>query len=156
MQDVGVEEHPIGEREDLSNQGSQLDPLEEEACELGSGDILEAGVESSVLAELQEEQGAEVVAEELGKDDFDRQWLAKETLIDNSLDAHRKLADLNKEGYLWSEGLLYKSQTGDNNAEDKRLYLPSVARSRCLTLAHDQFGQRGYKRVAQDICRLFY
>ena len=79
--DVGVEEHPIGEREDLSNQCSQFDPLDEEGCELGSGDILEAGVESSVLAELQEEQGTEVVAEELGKDDFDRQWLAKETLL---------------------------------------------------------------------------
>ena len=80
------------------------------------------------------------------------QQLRDETLTDSSVTALRKLADGNKEGYEWKDGLLYRCQEN----KTMRLCLPKTTRDICLTLAHEQFRHRGYNKVANDLCRLFY
>jgi len=94
------------------------------------------------------EDGIGKVSEEVVKD---RQQLEKDTLADNSLAVAQRLARENKEGYAWKDGLLYKCQSDAQGSEIRRLCLPDTMRKRCLTLVHDQFGHRGYKKVAQDL-----
>ena len=55
-----------------------------------------------------------------------------------------------------TNSLLFKSQIDPGGKKHKRLCVPSTARLKCLTHAHENFGHRGYKKVASDLSRLFY
>ena len=117
---------------------------------------------SSVCGAEEGDEGGSAGKEEVGTGKMseealrDRQQLKKDTREDDSLVVARRLADEGKEGYEWKNGLLYKRQRDTQDTEIRRLCLPDAVRKRCLTLVHDQFGHRGYKKVAQDLSRLFY
>ena len=153
----GKQEHP---RNNEQGETIEIEQVEEEA--LGFEDVLEVGEGSSDDVEVEGvmEDGADQVRNPTlttcGEAVKDRQQLADDTLADNSLTTARRLADAEAEGYEWNDGLLYKCYIDPGGTEVKRLCLPVTVRPRCITLTHDQFGHRGYKRVAQDLSKVFY
>ena len=154
-------QHPIDNRSSWCDEDNQVEEKVEEK-ELGLVEnVLVAGEESS--GDVAEEGGQEDSADrgvagqsDLGKVVTSTQQLRKYTLTDESLTAVRKLADKHREGYEWENGLLYKCQKEGRDLQTKRLCLPKSARERCLTLTHEQFGHRGYRKVAEDLGKLFY
>ena len=128
---------------------------------MGLGDALKVVNGSSVVEEVEGDSGlvageVQRTAQTLPEGVTDRRQLVEDTLTDVTLKAARKLADTSSEGYMWKVGLLFKCQLEPGGSEVKRLCLPASVRERCMTLVHDWFSHRGYRKVAEDLSRLFY
>ena len=128
---------------------------------MGLGDALEVVNGSSVVEEVEVDSSlvagdVQGTTQECPDGVTDRRQLVEETLTDVTLKAARALANTSSEGYMWEDGLLFKCQLEPGGSEVNKLCLPVSVRERCMALAHDRFGHRGFKKVAKDLSRLFY
>ena len=159
---VELEQVPVGEvPEELSKEDKILNQVQYEDDELGLGDALDVVNRPSVVEEVQGDSSllageVQGTAQMLPEWVTDRCQLVEDTLTDVTLKAARKLTDTSSEGCIWEDGLLFKCQLEPGGSEVKRLCLPASVIDRYMTLAHDQFGHRGYTKVAEDLSRVFY
>lgn len=84
-------------------------------------------------------------------DKVDVEALKQEMKDDDSLKTCRELADKCKLGYRWSDGLLYNDVVDDDGKVVARLVLPKLRRNKVLTLAHENGGHVGCKKMRQVI-----
>ena len=82
--------------------------------------------------------------------------LALATKEDTTLAMARALADEVSEGYHWNQGLVFRSRLDVLGDSLEQLCLPLKYRSRCLNLAHEQFGHAGRNKMCTHIKKLFY
>ena len=81
--------------------------------------------------------------------------LVEETKADPSLDAWRKLADAQEQGFSWGDDLLYQSTTTHVLETAHLIALPLVFREKVLKLAHDRLGHLGARKVKALIKQRF-
>ena len=85
-----------------------------------------------------------------------REEMAKETATDESLQAVRKLAELNKEGFHLSHGLIWRTRMDTFGKSIQQLCVPTGFRDKCLTAAHCNFGHQGRNKMVQLLRPYFY
>ena len=85
-----------------------------------------------------------------------REEMAKETATDESLQAVRKLAELNKEGFHLSQGLIWRMRLDTFGKLIQQLCVPTSFRGKCLTAAHCNFGHQGRNKMVQLLRPYFY
>ena len=85
-----------------------------------------------------------------------REEMAKETATDESLQAVRKLAELNKEGFHLSQGLIWRMRLDTFGKLIQQLCIPTSFRGKCLTAAHCNFGHQGRNKMVQLLRPYFY
>ena len=73
--------------------------------------------------------------------------LIAETGSDPSLRQWGALASKRESGLFWDEGLMYKTVTDHVNEVVRLLVLPKSFRSRVMTLAHENMGHRGSRKM---------
>ena len=82
--------------------------------------------------------------------------LAEAIKVDSTLATARALADQIAEGYHWNQGLLFRTRLDVLGDSSEQLCLPLPYHSRCLSLAHEQFGHASHNKMCLRIKRLFY
>ena len=85
-----------------------------------------------------------------------RQAMAEQTATDKSLHAVRKLAELQKEGFYMSQGLIWRIWLDDFGKPTEQLCVPTGYRERCLKAAHGCFGHQGRNKMVQLLRPYFY
>jgi len=89
-------------------------------------------------------------------DDIPRTQLAQATLDDETLRVVRNLAKQQKEGYHETDGIVFRSRFDNFGSNRKQICLPTQYRSKCIGLAHTQFGHQGRNKVTAIIRPFFY
>ena len=85
-----------------------------------------------------------------------RNQLAQATLDDPSLEPVRILAAENKEGYHFTDGILFRTRLDQFGQAREQICLPKQYRSKCITLAHNHFGYQGRNKMVQLIRPFFH
>ena len=85
-----------------------------------------------------------------------RDDMAKETAKDESLQAVRRLAELDKEGFHISQGLIWRTRLDTFGKSIQQLCVPTSFRGKCLTAAHCNFGHQGRNKMVQLLRPYFY
>jgi len=80
-----------------------------------------------------------------------REKLVRLTSIDKSLEAARRLAQEGKNGYSWSDGLLFRHRLEALGKNYRQLCLLQEYMVKCMSLSHECFGHRGKQKCAEDI-----
>lgn len=88
-------------------------------------------------------------------DSTSRDKLISDQRSDVSLKASRSLADHNKGGYKWIDGILYHSDKILNTSV-MQIVAPANRRADILALAHDQHFHQGHKKTSERIRCSFY
>ena len=76
-----------------------------------------------------------------------RTQLAQATLEDLSLETFRILAENVKEGYHFSDGILFHTRLDQFGQPREQICLPTKYRQKCLTLAHNHLGHHGRNKL---------
>ena len=76
-----------------------------------------------------------------------RATLVAETKVDPSLEKWRSSAEKGEDGFVWRDGLLYKSVTTHVLDKVYLMVLPKSYRPKVLELAHEKLGHMGARRV---------
>ena len=84
-----------------------------------------------------------------------REMLVKETASDPSLKSWREKASEESDGFVWREGLLFKSILTHTMDREFRLALPHSQRNQVMRMAHEGFSHMGARRVVLLIKRNF-
>ena len=85
-----------------------------------------------------------------------RREMAMETATDTSLQAIRKLAELEKEGFHLSQGLIWRTRLDSFGKSIQQLCVPPSFRRKCLTAAHNSFGHQGRNKMVELLRPYFY
>ena len=85
-----------------------------------------------------------------------RQEMAEQTATDDTLQAVRKLAELEKEGFHMSQGLIWRTRLEIFGKPNQQLCVPAGFRHKCLTAAHGSFGHQGRNKMVQLLRLHFY
>ena len=85
-----------------------------------------------------------------------REKLAETTKGDSTLANARAFADQVKKGYHWTEGLLFRTRLDVLGDSVGQLCLPLPYRTRCLSLAHENFGHAGCNKMCLHVRKFFY
>ena len=117
-------------------------------CVLGSGDdvLAKAEVEGENLGGRAEYEEQELVKNLKLKNGLEVSELKKQTLLDESLQTCRKLAEDNKQGYFCKDSVLMRSRMNDIGEQIVQIVVPKSHRDRILTLSHEKCGHIGHKR----------
>ena len=128
--------------------------IEEESLGLDDEELeMSFGIEEDPYVEDEEElyrlrerssEEPELVVPPVKAGSHSRATLVAETRSDPSLEAWRKSAEKEENGFVWRDGLLYKSVT--THVLDK-VVLPKSHRPKVLELAHEKLGHMGARRV---------
>ena len=148
--------------------GIELVVEEEELKDLGEGEevaLLESlGIEQEPYDdELEEEfrirerltEEPDLVIEPIRAGGKSREILVKETALDPSLRSWRESASEGSDGFVWREGLLFKSVLTHTMDREFRLVLPQSQRNQVMRMAHEGFSHMGARRVVSLIKRNF-
>ena len=82
--------------------------------------------------------------------------LAQATLDDPSLESFRSLATAEKEGYHFSDGVLFRTRFNLFGQPREQIFLPTIYRHKCLTLAHNHFGHQGRNKMSELMKPFFH
>ncbi len=116
----------------------------------------EREVSESVSSDLDEENVLSLGCPNV-RDVSSRKQLEEETKADESLSHCRALADAEKMGYKWDEGLLVlECENEVIGGVTKRLVLPKPRRERVLEIAHDLSGHFGSRKTRARIGTPFH
>ena len=85
-----------------------------------------------------------------------RKEMADQTAKDDTLQAIRKLAELEKEGFHMSQGLIWRTTMDTFGKPTQQLCVPAGFRHKCLTAAHGNFGHQGRNKMVQLLRPFFY
>ena len=148
-----VEETGSASRKEEGPEDSEQDVLgsrEEEFEE----DFL--GIEEESYAEGEEmlyrlreksKEGPELVVPPVKAGSHSRVALVAETRADPSLESWRNSAEKGEDGFVWRDGLLYKSVTTHVLDKVFLMVLPKSYRPKVLEMAHEKLGHMGARRV---------
>ena len=82
--------------------------------------------------------------------------LKKQTLLDESLETCRKLAEDNRQGYFCKGNVLMGSRMNDIGEQTVQIVVPKSHRDRILTLSHEKCGHFGHKKMLVLIKKSFF
>ena len=146
----------------------ELEVEEEELKDLGEGEevaVLEGlGIEQEPYEDEWEEEfrirerlteEPDLVIEPIKAGGKSREMLVKETALDPSLKNWRENASEESDGFVWREGLLFKSILTHTMDREFRLVLPYSQRNQVMRMAHEGFSHMGARRVVLLIKRNF-
>ena len=85
-----------------------------------------------------------------------RDEMAQETTTDESLRAILKLAQIDREGYHLSQGLVFRTRLDTFGLPREQLCVPQRFRQQCLKAAHTSFGHQGRNRMVALLRPHFY
>ena len=85
-----------------------------------------------------------------------RHEMAEETKQDKTLQAILKLAQMDREGYHLSQGLVFRTRLDDFGKPREQLCVPTTYRSKCMTAAHTGFGHQGRNKMIALLRPHFY
>ena len=125
--------------------------LEEET----SDDEREGELEEEFVIREEVGEEPELVVPIVKKGLGSRATLIKEIEEDQSLSNWKKAADEEIEGFLWDNGLLYKSVLTHELERELLLVLPKSERKRVMVMSHDHLGHLGPRNVKAIIRRRF-
>ena len=147
--------------------------MKDRACVDGSADVVvdvdvDAGQECSVDSEfdLSEEEDTYVVREDLREEpelaiqtvkegSSNRKKMVEQTASDPSLAKWRACASGGEDGFVWRDGLLFKSVLTHLSEVEFRLAIPITQRMSIMRMAHETLGHMGARRVVALIKRNF-
>ena len=143
---------------EVEKEEKEMEVLEEEVVELNRDER-----ELSLVIEEVEGSSQEGSAESEGelpvnsiREGMPIQAMAEQTATDESLQTVRKLAELQKEGFFMSQGLIWRNRLDDFGKPTEQLCVPTTYRDRCLKAAHGQFGHQGRNKMVQLLRPFFY
>ena len=82
--------------------------------------------------------------------------MVAETKTDESLASILKLAELERDGYHLSQGLVFRTRLDRFGLPQEQLCIPSSFRQQCLKAAHTSFGHQGQNRMVALLRPHFY
>ena len=82
--------------------------------------------------------------------------LAKAMISDQSLAPARQLADVEKEGYRWRNGILLRTSVDMFGDPREQVCVPQPFRQKCLQMAHTRFGHQGRNKMVTLLKPMFY
>ena len=106
---------------------------------------MKAEVEGENLGGKVEYEEQELVKNLKLKNGLEMSELKKQTLLDESLETCRKLAEDNRQGYLCKDNVLMRSRMNDIGEQVVQIVLPKSHRDRILTLSHEKCGHFGHR-----------
>ena len=140
--DVGDESREIEREESLGTERTT-----------SSVDVEEAGDREGGSADSEME--VELSVESISYDE-PRHKLTEATQADTTLATARALADKQQEEYYWADGLVFRTKLDRLGDNLEQLCLPARYRSKCLRMAHENFGHTGRNKMGEHIRRYFY
>lgn len=107
---------------------------------VGQGNVeaekLEEGVRLDTLAQVDNEQGADIPIPAMVGSNEDREQLIKEQSTDESLKDIRQWAEKGERGYSYANGLLVHNLVTPSEQVHTRIVVPSIRRTELLKFAH--------------------
>ena len=85
----------------------------------------------------------------------EREEFARNTSVDPTLKICRDLAEKDKGGYYWKDGLLMQSVVDESHGDVEVIVVPKFRRQNILKIAHDRLGHLGHKKVLKIVRRNF-
>ena len=147
-----------------SSEGVVTVAQENELRENGEVTLVVGVEQPSVLVEESGDQssgsaageGEDVVLYEGITSEVPRPKLVLETESDSSLATARSLAESHTEGYHYKDGLVFRTRLDKLGDAREQMCLPQPYRSKCLKMAHDNFGHQGRNKMVDLIRPFFY
>ena len=169
-----MKEMSVEKGQDVVDKVSRQDEVD--YCVLGSGDdvLVKAEVEGENLGGRADDVlvKAEVEGENMGgraeyeeqelvknlklKNGLEVSELKKQTLLDESFETCRKLAEDNRQGYFCKDNVLMRSRMNDIGEQTVQIVVPKSHRDRILILSHEKCGHFGHKKMLVLIKRSFF
>ena len=85
-----------------------------------------------------------------------RHEMSEETKADKTLQAILKLAQMDREGYHLSHGLVFRTRLDNFGKPREQLCIPTSYRHKCMTAAHTGFGHQGRNKMIALLRPHFY
>ena len=138
--------------------GEEVDEVEDEITEQGDKEdnlvaVEEGGVASGGSADREGSRDFPVAAIREG---MPREEIAEETKSDGSLRAVLALAEMDKEGFHLTQGLVFRTRLDKFGRPFEQLCIPTTFRRKCLTAAHLNFGHQGRNKMVELLRPYFY
>ena len=138
--------------------GDEVDDDEDVVNDLVEDDEIlvkeeEAG---SALGGSAEPEGSKELPVATIREGMPRNEMAQETTTDVSLNAIVKLAQLDREGYHISQGLVFRTRLDMFGKPVEQLCVPTSYRQKCLQAAHTGFGHQGRNKMITLLRPHFY
>ena len=150
--DEGTRESVNVEEQDVVNEQRECDAEVLVIDAEPSVAVEEVGERVEGSADSEEDKGVSI---EGITHDIPRTKLAQAMLEDPSLETARALATANKEGYHYSEGILFRTRLDSFGKAREQICLPQQYRAKCLKLAHNHFGHQGRNKMVELIRPFF-
>ena len=110
----------------------------------------------SALGGSAEPEGSKELPATTIREGMPRNEMAQETNTDVSLKAIVKLAQLDREGYHISQGLVFRTRLDTFGKPVEQLCIPTSYRHKCLQAAHTGFGHQGWNKMITLLRPHFY
>ena len=82
--------------------------------------------------------------------------LAEQTRSDPTLAHIRSLAEAEKEGYHYKQGIIYRTRLDRQGESVQQICVPLAFRGKCLQMAHSRFGHQGRNKMTELLQPYFY
>ena len=152
-----AQQEPESEVTDEPGERKEVDEMEVVGDVLGKELILEKEEEGGVaLGGRAETEGNMELQVQAIREGMPVEEMATETRSDTSLKAIIKLAELDKDGYHLSKGLVFRTRLDTFGLPREQLCVPQSFRQQCLKAAHTSFGHQGRNRMVALLKPYFY
>jgi len=128
------------------------DSIEDVMNDLAKIEIEGEGKRSEVI-NMAEDYGDHGQMAEAERED---EALAKATAEDQSLQLARQLAREERQGYVYSDGVILRNRLDTSGESRQQVCLPKPYREKCMRLAHSKFGHMGRNKMVGAIRPYFH
>ena len=151
-----MKEMSVEKGQDVVDKVSRQDEVD--YCVLDSGDdvLAKAEVKGENLGGRAEYEEQELVKNLKLKNGLEVSELKKQTLLNESLQTCRKLAEDNRQGYFCKDNILMRSRMNDIGEQIVLIVALMSHKDRILTLSHEKCCRFGHKKMLVLIKRSFF